>query len=107
MGTKMILSFCSSAVVRGNGTCFEGFELDKCRLSWVEDLESEGPTLEDEEGDDDEGNENMGSGSGSGGWRASSSANASALFDWILRTARKSLIASSDRPSIFLALARR
>jgi len=107
IGISIILSFTSSAGVRGNGVCLAYLELEECELSWVEEPDGKGFTLEDEEGDDDDGNEDIGSGSGSGGWRVCSSASASALLDWITRTARRSLIASSIRPSIFLALARR
>jgi hypothetical protein len=88
MGTKMILSFCSSASVRENGIGFNGFEYDGCGLFWF--VELDGPTLEDE-GDEDEGHDDIELGSGSGGRRDSSSASASALFDWTLRTARKSI----------------
>ena len=87
MGTKMILSFCSSAGVRENGIGFKDFEYD-CGLFWFVKLD--GPTLEDEEGDEDEGHDDIELGPGPGGRRDSSSASASALFDWTLRTARRS-----------------
>ena len=57
-------------------------------MSRVDELE--GPTLE-EEGDDDDGHGDIKLGSGSRGRRDSSSASASALFDWTLRTARRSI----------------
>ena len=92
IGIRMTLTFCSSAEVRGNGVCLTCFELEEYELSWVDELEGRGFTLEDEDGDEED--EAIGSGSGSGGWRACSSANASALFDWILRTARRSIYSS-------------
>ena len=79
----------------------EDFGLEERGLSCVDELGGDGLILEDDEGEDDdwnddEGTEDIGSGSGSGGWRASSSANASALFGCNLRTARRSISPSKS-----------
>jgi len=103
-GNATILSFRSSASVLTNGNGFTGLVFGKFGCWRI----GEDRVVDDDDdaaaaralvlgGEDD----------GSGGSKVTNSVNASELFGCSLINARRSLIASSIRPSIFLAFARR